>query len=282
MLQISRKGAQMRKRVCAASTFLLLALIVMPPATCGADMVEFHVIANGGCESATNGTFWVHGTVGQACIRQVDAPDNSSYFVRAGYWWGWGAPHTGPLSVHLLDFTAERDGMAAIVRWRMSSADPTLAFYVWRQEPPNERLRLTDAPLAGLADFEYRDRPPSARPASYWLQQVSQDGQSVWHGPIPLQGLILSLGLSPNWPNPFNPHTSLGYTLPTHGMARLGVFDLKGRLVRTLVEGLMPAGIYTATWDGRDEHGVQLASGVYFARLETPGQMRTQKMVLTK
>ena len=83
-------------------------------------------------------------------------------------------------------------------------------------------------------------------------------------------------------PNPFNPTTSVSYGTPSSGRVAIRVYDVSGRLVRTLVDGPVEAGYHTAMWDGRDEGGVEVASGVYFCRMEAPEYRATAKMVLLK
>ncbi|MDO9172776.1 MAG: FlgD immunoglobulin-like domain containing protein, partial [bacterium] len=83
-------------------------------------------------------------------------------------------------------------------------------------------------------------------------------------------------------PNPFNPQTQIQYELAREGAVRLEIYDLQGTLVRTLVEGSRAAGRHDETWDGRDNAGGQVASGVYMARLAAGGMQQMQKMVLLK
>jgi hypothetical protein len=83
-------------------------------------------------------------------------------------------------------------------------------------------------------------------------------------------------------PNPFNPQTRIEYELAATGPTSLRIFDATGRLVRTLAEGLRPAGTHVAIWDGRNDAGRVLASGVYFCRLEAPGFLTTRKLMLLK
>jgi hypothetical protein len=85
-----------------------------------------------------------------------------------------------------------------------------------------------------------------------------------------------------NHPNPFNPSTTISYSLAAAGDVQLVVFDTAGRRVRSLVNAAEAAGGHTVTFDGRDDQGGVLASGVYFYRLETGGVVRTRKMVLLK
>jgi spore coat protein A len=84
-------------------------------------------------------------------------------------------------------------------------------------------------------------------------------------------------------PNPFNPETRIDFELPRTAHARLEVFDVSGRLVATLVDGLRPSGWDTVRWDGRDSSGRPVASGIYSYRLTVEGERAmTRKMVLVK
>jgi hypothetical protein len=85
-----------------------------------------------------------------------------------------------------------------------------------------------------------------------------------------------------NYPNPFNPETTMRYLLAGASHVELAIFDVTGRRVRTLVQGRQSVGAYTVTWDGRDEHGQAVASGIYFYRLTTTGQVQVRRMVLLR
>ena len=86
----------------------------------------------------------------------------------------------------------------------------------------------------------------------------------------------------PAAPNPFNPQTSLRFALAAAGPARLEIIDLAGRRLTVLREGPCDAGEQSAIWDGRDDTGRALPSGVYFARLVTPAAEQSQKLVLLR
>ncbi len=88
--------------------------------------------------------------------------------------------------------------------------------------------------------------------------------------------------LSQNVPNPFNPSTSITFTLATRGPARLAIYDASGQWVRTLVDETRAAGDHVAYWDGRDDRGNVVASGVYFYRLTASSVDQSMKMVLLK
>jgi hypothetical protein len=83
--------------------------------------------------------------------------------------------------------------------------------------------------------------------------------------------------LSQNFPNPFNPSTVIGYQLSVSGRARLTVYDVLGREIANLVDGEMPAGSHTVTFDAS-----KLTSGIYMYRLQAGGQILTRKMMLVK
>ena len=84
-----------------------------------------------------------------------------------------------------------------------------------------------------------------------------------------------------NYPNPFNPRTTVSYTVPSRGTVRINVYDLRGAYVTTLFEGERAAGAYSIEWDGL-ANGSVVGSGIYFARIEHNGTTRSKKMVLLK
>jgi hypothetical protein len=90
------------------------------------------------------------------------------------------------------------------------------------------------------------------------------------------------LVLAQNHPNPFNPKTSIRFGLPAAADVLLTVFDVNGRAVRTLVDGDLPAGTRVVEWDGRDDGGKALATGVYFYRLDAGEERIQKKMLLLK
>jgi hypothetical protein len=86
--------------------------------------------------------------------------------------------------------------------------------------------------------------------------------------------------LAQNHPNPFNPTTTIAFDLPVRTSVRLVIYDVSGRLIRTLVDDEMSPGQQSVRWDGRDAAGRKAASGVYFYRLETPAFNQSRKMIL--
>lgn len=89
--------------------------------------------------------------------------------------------------------------------------------------------------------------------------------------------LVKNFEISQNYPNPFNPSTNIRYRLPQAANVKITVYNIRGQLVATLVDGYRAAGEYLVTWDAAN-----LASGVYFYRLEAPGMVETRKMMLLR
>lgn len=96
---------------------------------------------------------------------------------------------------------------------------------------------------------------------------------------------LSGLTLAANFPNPFNPKTSIGYTLPQgaeDASVKLGIYDVNGRLIRLLVNDRQSAGEYSVDWLGRDNVGRRVSAGVYYYRLSWGSETRTKSMVLLK
>ncbi len=116
-------------------------------------------------------------------------------------------------------------------------------------------------------------------------------------GVVPLDGYIglktgifennslpAEFALKQNYPNPFNPVTTIDYTIPSgnSGRVRLDIYDMRGGLVRTLFDTQGSPGTYSAAWDGKDEHGDRISSGMYMYSLQAGKHVITRKMLLVK
>lgn len=133
---------------------------------------------------------------------------------------------------------------------------------------------LVDEASANLLVFDNVDNPP--RTFQWGIRNVALVTTTL-AVETPTPTLPLSLHLSQNFPNPFNPITTIRFELPVSGRVRLVVYDVTGQLVQTLVEGMMPAGAHRRAFDAG-----RLASGIYFYRLEAEGIAVTRKMAVAK
>ena len=94
--------------------------------------------------------------------------------------------------------------------------------------------------------------------------------------------MLKQFKLYSNYPNPFNPVTSIKFDLPKASNVNMIVYDVLGKEVKTLVNENRNAGTYTINWDGRNNNGTMVTSGLYFCKFITPEYQRTQKMILLK
>lgn len=133
-------------------------------------------------------------------------------------------------------------------------------------------FRVTDTPSA--SDFQISESVLIGIDGSVDLLSHVEIGN--------LEALPDRSGLDPNAPNPFNPSTVIGYRLAEAGEVRLAIYNLLGQEVRVLVNERQEAGGFTATWDGTDELGRRMASGVYLYRMQVGAFSAVRRMVLLK
>lgn len=119
----------------------------------------------------------------------------------------------------------------------------------------------------------------NGRPEVRSVHPEVEAGQVFYAGPgaIPTR-----FALHQNSPNPFNPTTRISYDLPSAGDVKISVFNVLGQQVQTLVNGYNEAGSYDVIWNGKDNSGASVASGMYFYRINTVEFNETRKMLLLK
>jgi hypothetical protein len=93
---------------------------------------------------------------------------------------------------------------------------------------------------------------------------------------------ITRFALLPNYPNPFNPSTTIPFQLPEKVQVEITIYDLTGREVRQLLSAEYTAGTYDVVWDGRNSAGTQVSSGVYFYRMKAGSFVQTRKLLLAR
>jgi hypothetical protein len=130
------------------------------------------------------------------------------------------------------------------------------------------------------SSFNYTDKV-SAGNYRYQIGVVDQDGEFM-SAIQTVSVKAMTAALSQNEPNPFNPETTIRFTMPSSGNVTLNIYDAAGRLVRSLVNGVTEAGSHNVTWNGVDNHGSPVSSGVYFYRLSAGKFSETKKMTLLK
>jgi hypothetical protein len=144
-----------------------------------------------------------------------------------------------------------------------------------------------------LTDEEWKETylQTSLRPDLVNLYLANESGESRGIGASLLTGInedqpnvVLPFNqlLAANYPNPFNSTTVIRYQLSAISRVILKIYDLQGRLIRTLVDDNLPSGYYLTRWDGMDEKGQPVASGIYFYRIKAGDFVQTKRMLLMR
>ena len=117
---------------------------------------------------------------------------------------------------------------------------------------------------------------------SYQFLGKDQDRLGSGNTILEIMPVPTEFALHNNYPNPFNPVTTINYDLPQEGTVRLIIYDVMGREVTRLVNGFTPAGYHSVRWDAKNQMGESVSAGVYFYHLQSGKFIKTQKMVLLK
>jgi hypothetical protein len=163
--------------------------------------------------------------------------------------------------------------------------DDDARFIILRTDTKREEFEELYAPKVtqqGLC-FEFIDE--NCEPGMTYRYRVGVDNdveRRILFETEPMSIPKPALALRQNYPNPFNPTTTISFTLPEKSRVTLSIYDVKGSLMRTLVDDMVGEGYQERIWDGRDGSGSQVSSGVYFYRLTAGKQTLTKKMVFLK
>jgi hypothetical protein len=159
------------------------------------------------------------------------------------------------------------------------------SYSLYRRDGTSAPARLITQGPVQAARGSYLDRSAQAGSSyRYELMVQTKDGD-VFRSPEAVATLpAVKLTLYPNTPNPFNPQTTIRYDLPGNASAhvRLWILDVAGRMVRTLVDQDQAPGTHEVTWNGTNNAGKGVSSGVYFSVLDVDKERRTQKLLLLK
>jgi len=166
---------------------------------------------------------------------------------------------------------------------------------------PGAQIPMLVATADNVDHFVYRDEeqppPGEGEKRQYYVRVTQQDNQRLWSAPVEVTfSTVVDTRdeytaaarpggrLYPAQPNPFNPRTEIRFALSGAGVrpVRLRIFDARGRHVRTLVDSRLGPGPQVALWDGTDQRGGAVASGVYLARLEARNVDAVQRLVLLR
>lgn len=223
----------------------------------------------------------------------ADTDDNSLYSP--------GARITGEanLPVRLAYFRGLPASDGVHIEWRTVSEDGASHFEVYRADnPAMEGKELTHVVPAAPGGYSARPIDYSVvdngleEGVRYWyaLDEIDLDSSLHHYGQFEIVTLRSNAGLpagrhlelAQNAPNPFNPRTTIAFTVAEATPVRLGIYDLAGNMIRRLVDAERGAGTHRVVWDGRDDRGADVSSGVYLYRIETDRGAEARQMVLVK
>jgi len=139
-----------------------------------------------------------------------------------------------------------------------------------------ENLRYSNSALltAGTDGLPLGDLNWYPDKKALWVTKVKESGEGGF--------LPKDYALSQNYPNPFNPITRIYYRLSKQEHVKIAIFNLRGQHVRTLVGGVMPAGLHSVDWDGTDETATKVSSGVYIYTMEAGSFKASKTMIYLK
>ncbi|MFQ6091535.1 MAG: choice-of-anchor D domain-containing protein [bacterium] len=179
------------------------------------------------------------------------------------------------------------DGWATVL-WETAYEEKIAGFNVYRLVQaglrPTVEHRLNSTLITGSHSYSFVDK--TATPGEiyyYWIEAVGFDGATSFLGSVSGRVSVpRSCVLSQNYPNPFNPETHIDYIVNGRENVSLVIYNSLGQRVRVLVEGPQVPGTYTVTWDGRDDDGNLVPSGMYLYRITIGPTSETKKMVMLK
>jgi subtilisin family serine protease len=146
----------------------------------------------------------------------------------------------------------------------------------------DEDLDITFPNDAGFYVLDIK-RPATAYPWPFYMANIQRSGNNYQATPVDDNSTpALVTTLKGNYPNPFNPQTTISYSVKNTSLVSIEVFNLKGQKVRTLVSETKATGSHSVLWNGLDDTGIAVSSGVYFYKMTSNGYTSTQKMMLMK
>jgi len=239
------------------------------------------VVFGSGGGSSTDGTLYLSDTVAQPAIG-VSIESNTA--LRGGFWYLPDRMHIGPTSpVAIAMFEAAVTDRGVELSWTIASADGLEGFNVYRSvDEETGFVRINDDGLVGPAETSYLDTEiEPGRTYWYRIGAVDTDGEFI-STVRSVTSPHRNVELHQNYPNPFNPSTRISYYLPRAQQVTLTIYDVRGTLVRTLVDQPVGVGHHSLVWDGTDSSGSRVGSGVYFYRLRAGNKVITKKLVVVK
>ena len=257
---------------------ILLLLVILLPAAAGAQYAVPHGTFSGG-GGVRSGSHIIYDTAAQTA---VSVTSGGSYIIKSGFWYN--AEISSTVDVAITSFDCRYSGEAVSLSWSVSASAPFLGYNLYRSEGESEEyVKINEEVLDPKNECTFTDDTVMpGRSYRYLLGALEEDGTERLSAEISVTLPAKSLTLYQNYPNPFNPSTMIRFFLPRETDVTLVIYDATGARVRTLCDGAQPAGYQSIAWDGLNEAGGNVSTGVYFYRLQAGKKVLTRKMVLLR
>ncbi|MBD3178320.1 MAG: T9SS type A sorting domain-containing protein [Candidatus Latescibacteria bacterium] len=192
------------------------------------------------------------------------------------------APTEVPIATLVTSSSATWVADGVRVSWEIGEGELNPDYDILRKEEDRDFERIDCNVIEDENGFSFVDE--SAEPGRRYTYQVDliDGGTRLASFQVTVKTPAAKFALKQNSPNPFNPSTSIEFSLSEDGHAELSVFDASGRLVRNIAQGFMKAGIHSETWNGTDSMGREVSSGIYFIRLRSKERIISRKAVLMR
>ncbi len=197
----------------------------------------------------------------------------------------WAVIRVSAISSQLQSFSSSWSQGTVALRWTVASIEDGTVFHINRSEDAGETWQAIDDAEVERDDmnFTFIDRNIlGGREYIYRVDIDDSEESRIFFVSEKVQTPEIPLTLQQNFPNPFNPSTTISFYLPEQNEISLTVYDVSGRLIRELEGGALGAGWHSATWDGMSASGNAAGSGAYFCRLKAGKEIITVKMILLR
>jgi hypothetical protein len=174
-------------------------------------------------------------------------------------------------------------GQSIEIQWTASGEIVLDEYRLLRHHPSQSEPVTVASGSIGSGEGSYVDH--GVRPGQryqYELAVTTSAGDEYRSSLVTATVPVFANQLAQNAPNPFNPATSIAYSLSDRATVAVSIYDVAGVLIRRIDQGVRDAGEYAVEWDGRDDAGIVVGTGVYFYRLDGVAGVAPKKMVLLK
>ncbi len=195
---------------------------------------------------------------------------------------------TQPTQVKLSAFFINYQNDVVVIHWETSSEVDHSGFNIYRdlhaEFDRSRALKLNQELIRGRSPYQFLDNSVDRITTYYyWLEDVSLNGVRTLHGPISANlanGVPYVYELKQNYPNPFNPSTSIKFSIPQTAFVEIMIYNILGQQVKMLVNEQLLPGFHQVLWDGKNDQGLKVATGIYMLKMTCKDFIQIRKMMI--